>query len=261
VSWLGYLNTTGLTRIRYRLCDARTDPPGASDLLHTEELVRLPHSQWCYRPFVPVEPSAQAPFEKNGFVTFGSFNHPSKISQKTCTLWGEILGRVPDSRLLFVGISSGAARDRLSAGIAASGVAPDRVAFAPRVDLDEYYRLFDGVDIALDTMPYGGGTTTLDALWMGVPVVTAPGPTPVSRSASSILRALALDSWIASGPQDYARLAAERALEPAGIAALRRTLRRSMLASPLTDEARFARDFENALREMWRRRCREAGDS
>jgi predicted O-linked N-acetylglucosamine transferase (SPINDLY family) len=261
LSWLGYLNTTGLTRIQYRLCDARTDPPGVSDPVHTEKLIRLPHSQWCYRPFIPVEPAAQAPCETNGFVTFGSFNHPSKISPKTLALWSEILRRVPDSRLRFAGVSSDAARDRLRAGVAGAGVAAERIAFAPRVDVDEYYRLYADVDIALDTMPYGGGTTTLDALWMGVPVVAAPGRTPVSRSASSILQALALDAWVAPGPQDYVPLAVERAQEPRVIAELRRTLRRRMLDSPLTDEAGFARHVEDAFRGMWRDWRRECARS
>jgi len=261
VSWLGYLNTTGLTRIQYRLCDSRTDPPGESDALHTEELVRLPYSQWCYRPFVSVEPAVQPPSQKNGFVTFGSFNQPSKISGNTCALWCEILRRVPGSRLFVAGATTEAARNRLLAGVTRAGVGSDRVAFAPRVEVDEYYRLFGTVDIALDTMPYGGGTTTLDALWMSVPVVTAPGQTPVSRSASSILRILGLESWIASGPQDYVRLAVERAQQPHELASLRGTLRQRLLSSPLMDEAGFARHVENAFRELWRRWCRGTPDS
>jgi protein O-GlcNAc transferase len=261
VSWLGYLNTTGLTRIQYRLCDARTDPPGVADALHTEELVRLPFSQWCYRPLALIEPAPCAPFESNGFLTFGSFNVAAKVSPAVCKLWGEILRSVPESRLLMGGVPAGVIRERLLAAVVGTGVAPERITFAPRVPVEEYYRLYDTVDIALDTMPYGGGTTTLDALWMGVPVVTAPGRTPVSRSAASILEALELRAWVAAGPRDYVRLAVEHALAPSEVSALRRNLRQRMLASPLTDEARFARDLESAYRSMWRRWCNDAARS
>jgi predicted O-linked N-acetylglucosamine transferase (SPINDLY family) len=130
-------------------------------------------------------------------------------------------------------------------------VANERVEFFSRVPVAKYLQLFNVVDIALDTFPYGGGTTTFDSLWMGVPVVTATGSIPVSRSASSILQALGLDEWIAPCIEDYVGLAVERASDRQGIQHLRRTLRQSMKESPLTDVPLFVHDLEHAYREMW----------
>ena len=124
-----------------------------------------------------------------------------------------------------------------------------------RAALTEYFRCFDSVDIALDTTPYSGGTTTCDALWTGVPVVTAPGPRPISRSAASILSTAGLPEWIASTPEDYVRLAVEFARKEAVIGELRRSLRQRMRESPLMDEVQFTRDLEAAYRRMWRTWC------
>ena len=254
-SWLGYLNTTGLTRIQYRLCDGYTDPQGVTDRLHTETLVRLPTSQWCYRPFVSSAPSEAPPFKRNGFVTFGSFNHTPKLSRSALRLWAEILARLPEARLVLVGLSDGHAQDSLLQYFTSAGVAASRITAVPRVELDEYFSWFNSVDIALDTMPYSGGTTTCDALWMGVPAITAPGARSVSRSSGSILSTVGLSEWIASTPEDYVRLAVELAGNEANITRLRRSLRTRMLASPLMDEPRFARDVEAAYRRMWRAWC------
>lgn len=259
VSWMGYLNTTGLTRIHYRLCDERTDPVGVSDPLHTEKLVRLPHSQWCYRPFIIMETADQAPWEKNGFLTFGSFNHSLKVSPAVCALWAEVLSRVPDSQLLCFGVNSSRKMAELLSELTLTGVDPERIRIVARTSLNQYFAWFNEVDIALDTFPYGGGTTTFDALYMGVPVVAATGSTPTSRSAASILAALGLDDWIAPSIDDYVRVAVERANDRAVIADLRRTLRPKLKASPLMDEERFVRDLERAYRQMWREWCSHAG--
>ncbi len=254
-AWLGYLNTTGLTQIQYRICDARTDPPGVSDPLHTEALVRLPHSQWCYRPYLEIEAATTPPCVARGFVTFGSFNHAAKISGGMCLRWAEILRRLPDARLVIVGISSAAKRAALQSALTSTGITPARLTILPNLPLDEYARWYNSVDIALDTLPYGGGTTTFDALWMGVPVVTATGSTPVSRSAASIVSLLGLIEWIAPSPQEYVDVAVERARDPATIASLRGSLRQRLRSSPLMDEERFTRDLEEAYRGMWRRWC------
>ena len=255
VTWLGYLNSTGLTRIQYRLCDAYTDPPGMTERFHTEALVRLPHSQWCYRPFVLMDHAAEPPLRKNGYVTFGSFNSPLKISRTTHRLWCDLLARLPEARLIIVGMPDGRTRDRLLREFALAGISTSRITLVGRVALAEYFRWFDAVDIALDTTPYSGGTTTCDALWSGVPVVTAPGTRPISRSAASILSTAGLPEWIASTPQDYVRLAIEFARREAVIGELRGSLRQRMRESPLMDEVRFARDLEAAYRGMWRAWC------
>jgi predicted O-linked N-acetylglucosamine transferase (SPINDLY family) len=255
VTWLGYLNTTGLTRIQYRLCDRHTDPPGATDRFHTEALVRLPHSQWCYRQMVSVDCAEAPPFARNGFITFGSFNNALKLSPSTRRLWVEILTRLPDSRLVFAGIPQGPVRDGLIRDFERAGIAADRLATFPRVGMAEYYRLFNSVDLALDATPYSGGTTTCDTLWMGVPAITVPGTRSVSRSAASILATVGLNDWIAASPEDYVRLAVSHAGDRALIAELRRTLRERMQRSPLMDELQFARDVEDAYRRMWRTWC------
>lgn len=252
VTWLGYLNTTGLTRIRYRICDNRTDPPRLTEHLHTETLLRLPNSQWCYRPFISgIRPGA-LPLKSNGFVTFGSFNHVSKLSPSIRKLWAEILARLPDARLTLVGVPHGGAGDGLLSDLQRAGVAKSRIIVVPPAALDEYLRTFGAVDIALDTTPYSGATTTCDALWMGVPVVTLQGPRSISRSSASILSTVGLSPWIASTPAEYVRLAVEFARNEPLLAELRDSLRGKMLGSPIMDEAGFTRDLESAYDGMWK---------
>ena len=254
VAWVGYLNTTGLTRMDFRVCDARTDPIELSQPLHTERLVHLPESQWCYRPMLPAEVDPVAPLERNGYVTFGSFNAALKITPAICRLWGTAMARLPGSRLLVADVKSERKRAAIRADLAAAGIAGDRVEFMQRVTLDKYLALFKRVDVSLDTFPYGGGTTTFDSLWMGVPVVATIGDTPVARSAASILTSLGLADWIAPSIDDYADMIVARASDAQAIAALRRTLRARLEASPLTDIKRFARDLESAYRDMWNAR-------
>ena len=258
-TWLGYLNTTGMTRIHYRISDRHADPPGLTDPYHTETLVRLPHSQWCYRPFISAACAEMPPFVRNGHVTFGSFNQALKISRAVRRLWAEILQRAPGSRLVILGVAEGRARDELLADLAGAGGERARITVLPYASLQDYFEWFNSVDIALDTMPYSGGTTTCDALWMGVPVVTAPGSRPSSRSTASILSTAGLPEWITSSPEDYVRLAAEYARDEARLVGLRKSLRERLRRSPLMDEERFVRDLEAAYRQMWRQWC-EGGE-
>ena len=250
-SWIGYLNTTGLTTMDYRLCDARTDPLATSQPQHTERLVHLPVSQWCYRPMVDAPVAELAPCEKNGHVTFGSFNATLKVSTAMIRRWGELLARVPDSRLVVANVNSERKRASVREGLAAAGVDPARVTFLARVPLNQYMASYNDVDIALDAFPYGGGTTTFDALWMGVPVVAALGERPVSRSAASLLEELGLSGWIAPTIDDWVDVAVARASDLPALAALRRTLPARFKASPLADMPRFVRDLEAAYRRMW----------
>ena len=255
-SWLGYLCTTGLSRIQYRLCDAVTDPED-SQRLHTETLIRLPGSQWCYRPRPgydyrwPAHPPRQA----NGHVTFGSFNHAPKLSRSVLSLWARILIDVPHSRLVLVGVPEGAARDTVTARFASAGVPKERLLLIGRVPLQDYFRRLGDVDLALDTTPYSGGTTTCDALWMGTPVLTLPQSRPVSRSAAGILSVAGLPEWIASSPDDYVARAVAFARSGDALATRRDTVRERMRRSPLMDEKGFARHVEDAYRRMWRAWC------
>jgi protein O-GlcNAc transferase len=243
-TWLGYLNTTGLTRIDYRISDRHADP---ADGRHTEKLARLPHSQWCYRPFISVVASTPPPCARNGFITFGSFNQILKVSAASRQLWRRILDKVPGSRLVILGVPPGRAQDDLRREL-------PEATLVPYVSLQDYYAWYNKVDIALDTTPYSGGTTTFDALWMGVPVLTAPGERPSSRSAASILSSAGLGEWIASDADDYVERASQFSKQDV-LANLRATLRARLQASPLMDEAGFTKDLENLLRQMWRSYC------
>jgi protein O-GlcNAc transferase len=252
-TWLGYLNTTGMTRIDYRISDAHADPVGLTDGRHTEKLARLPHSQWCYRPFMSAAAAAAPPCLRHGQVTFGSFNQVLKLSQASRRLWAQILAEVPGSRLVILGVPSGPAQDDLRKDLPD----PARVKLVPYVSLPDYFAWYNQVDIALDTTPYSGGTTTCDALWMGVPVLTAPGERPSSRSAASILTTAGLSDWIASDAEDYVRRAVDFASNAALLSTLRVTLRPRLQASPLMDEAGFTKDLETAYRQMWRQYCNQ----
>ena len=258
-TWLGYLNTTGLSRIHYRICDAFSDPAPVADQVHTETLVRLPHSQWCYRPFIADIPTRDLPSKKNGFVTFGSFNQIAKVSAGTRRLWAEILGSVRDSRLVVAGVSDGPAKEGLMGDLEAAGVSRARISTLPHALLAEYLSSIGDVDIALDTMPYSGGTTTCDALWMGVPVVALHGRRSLSRSAASILSSVGLGEWIAATPEEYVRRAVGFAGDTPRLDALRGTLRGKMRSSPIMNETAFVRGLEDAYRMMWRAWCENRG--
>jgi predicted O-linked N-acetylglucosamine transferase (SPINDLY family) len=170
-------------------------------------------------------------------------------------MWGRILSEAPDSRLVVVGVPAGAARDAIVGRLASAGVATTRLDIAGRVSLHEYFQRLNQVDLALDTTPYSGGTTTCDALWMGVPVLTLPGSRPVSRSAAGILSVTGLPDWIASSPDDYAQRAIAFARDRGNGVPTRVELRERMSRSPLMDEPGFARRIEDAYRRMWRAWC------
>jgi protein O-GlcNAc transferase len=193
---------------------------------------------------------------RNGYVTFGSFNQPLKISRPVRKLWSEILGRLPNSRLVVLGVQEGRVQADLVADIAGARIERSRIKVLPYVSLQDYYKSFGAVDIALDTLPYSGGTTTCDALWMGVPVITVPGSRSSSRSAASILTTVGLTEWIAPTAEEYVRRAVEYAGGQEVLAGLRATLRDRLRASPLMDEAGFVRDLESAYRRMWHRWCK-----
>lgn len=197
--------------------------------------------------------------QKNGYITFGSFNHGMKITGIVRALWSKILLKLPNSRLVVAGMTDEHARENFYRDLAEAGVDRERITIFPYMAPEEYFRLFGKVDIALDTMPFSGGTTTCDALWMGVPVITMPGVKSWSRSASSVLANLGLEDWVAGSEQDYVRRAVQFAAEQSTIAELRRTLRSRMLQSPIMDRKQFARDVEAAYRRMWYSWCEQPG--
>ena len=245
-TWLDYLATTGLDTVDYRITDAVADPVGA-EAAHVERLIRLPVPQWCYRP--PVEAPVAEP-STEGPLTFGSVSVPLKLSETILDVWARLLGRVPGSRLRLLGVPEGRARERILRRLREGGVDAARVEFLPRLAQAEFLRCLGELDLVLDTHPFSGATSTLDALWQGLPVVTLAGALAHSRSTASILHALGRAEWVASTADEYVRIAS-------GLAAKRRDgverarLRAELQASPLCDGPGFARAMEAACREGW----------
>jgi protein O-GlcNAc transferase len=255
-TWLGYPNTTGLSSIDYRLVDGVTDPVGEAAAHASESLVRLDGGFLCYggAPNAP-EPSPP-PSATSASVTFGSFNNPAKLSPRLLDTWASLLARMPQSRLLLKGkpFRDAATRDLLLSRLAQRGVSADRVeliAWLPNAaaHLDLYRR----IDVALDPFPYNGTTTTCEALWMGVPVVTLRGDRHRARVGASLLSQLGLTDWIADSSESYQDVAIRLAGDTRALTELRSSLRPRMQASSLCDSAAFARKMEAAYREMQRR--------
>jgi predicted O-linked N-acetylglucosamine transferase (SPINDLY family) len=258
VTWLGYPDTTGFASIDYRLTDAAVDPPGETERWHTEELVRLEGGFLCFRPPPDSPPAANPPFLAEGVFTFGSFNNMAKISPHTVRLWSAILRQAPQSRLALKNkaLTEPEARERLLGWFAAEGIGGERLVLSGTVDslaghLDAYRR----VDLALDTFPYHGTTTTCEAMWMGVPVVSLTGETHVSRVGLSLAAQVGLDEFAARSEAAYVELALGLAADPGELVRLRASLRERMRKSSLMDEAGFARKLERAYRGMWREWC------
>jgi protein O-GlcNAc transferase len=255
VTYLGYPATTGLSAIDYRITDALADPPGKTEAFYSERLVRMPVSNWCYfaPPLSPpVKPAPDRP------VCFGTFNNFSKASRTVRDLWIEILKAVPSSRLMLKssGLNEQPIQDKIRQYFIDRGVAGDRIElYGHTSDWTTHLGLYDQMDISVDTFPYHGTTTTCEALWMGVPVVTLAGETHVSRVGVSLLTNVGLPELIAQTPGEYVSIAVALANDLHRLAELRRTLRPRMRKSPLMGGARLARDMEAAYRQMWRDWC------
>ncbi len=247
-----------MTAIDYRLTDALADPPGSTDHLNVEKLWRLPACAWCYEP--PEDAPDVHPRE-NGRITFGSFNAFSKINSRLVAIWAELLKRAPKSRLLLksAGAGEASARQRLTGEFAKHGIPAERIEMLGRIaDPRRHLELYQRVDLALDTYPYHGTTTTCEALWMGVPVVSLAGQTHVSRVGVSLLSNVGLPELIAQSADEYVSIAAGLANNLPRLTELRRALRSRMRSSPLMDAPRFAHDIEAAYRQMWQNWCEQA---
>jgi predicted O-linked N-acetylglucosamine transferase (SPINDLY family) len=240
--------------IDYRLVDAVTDPVGRADLWASETLVRLAGCFLCYSGLKDAREPADPPCQKTGVVTFGSFNNPAKVSTATFDAWATLLTRLPEARLLLKGKSFADATTRalFRTRFGERGVAPERVdlvAWAP--SSADHLALYERIDIALDPFPYNGTTTTCEALWMGVPVVTLLGDRHAGRVGASLLTQIGLTDWIADSVEDYVEIAVALAGNQAGLHDLRRLLRPRLAASPLCDGHAFARKVEGVFRTIW----------
>jgi protein O-GlcNAc transferase len=249
VTYLAYCGTTGLRTIDYRLTDPYLDPLGDEERFYSERSMRL-RSYWCYEPPDGAPEVQPPPAQSAGHVTFGCLNNFCKVSPESLATWCSLLRAVPGSRLV-VHAAEGAHRERLRQRASSEGVAPERIEFVGTLPVAQYLEQYHRIDIALDPFPYPGGTTSCDALWMGVPVVTLPGTTAISRGGLSILSNLQLPDLVAGSQDEYVRIAAGLAAALPRLADLRSTLRERMRASPLMDGPGFARDVEAAYRRMW----------
>lgn len=258
VTYLGYPDTTGLRAMDLRLVDEVTDPTGVADEFHTEKLVRFAPTAWSYAPPADAPEVPPPPSAVGGPVTFGCFNNFAKVSDATLRGWAQVLAVVPQSRLLLKGhgLDTPAQAAGLRARLAMLGVGEERVELLGRTPgLAAHLALYARVDVALDTFPYHGTTTTCEALWMGRPVVTLCGDRHMSRVGASLLTAAGHPEWIARDWADYARIAAELASDPARLARTGSALREELRASPLLDHAGQAARFGAALRAGWAEWC------
>ena len=258
MTYLGYPDTTGLAAIDYRLVDEITDPAGDADEFATEELLRFAPTAWAYAPPAAVAEPARPPSGAAGRVTFGCFNNFAKVNDETLHGWARILAAVPDSRLLLKGhgLSEPAMRETIRRRLAQLGAAENRVELMGRLPtLEAHLAAYASVDVALDTFPYHGTTTTCEALWMGVPVVTLAGDHHAARVGASLLTAVGHPEWIADDWARYAEIAVALATDVATRSRLRQSLRTELRRSPLLDHAGQAARFGAALRQAWRRKC------
>lgn len=249
-TWLGYLGTTGLATMDVRICDAITDPTGSP--AGCERVATLPYAQWCYEPLRPLPAVSDLPHRRNGHWTFGSFNQGSKLNRPTLVRWADTLARIPRSRLRMFGVERSMLADTIVEVFDAAGIDRDRVDIVGRLPITDYIDAFKDVDVAFDTHPYSGATTTCDALIMGVPVVTVIGERGVTRSTASLLTACGLGEWIAPSPDDFADTLLARIADEGAVATLRAGLREHLQGSPVMDGAGFTRALESLFRDAWR---------
>jgi len=258
VTWLGYPDTTGLDTMDYRLADSITDPEPQADEFSSEQIYRLPTPFLCYHPddtYLELEPEPKTNSNK---IVFGSFNNAPKLSPAVIRIWSEILRQIPNAELVIKCTSFGREKQRaqMVEKFLRHGITKERIkllCFIPsRIDHLKAYNL---IDVALDTFPYNGTSTSCEALWMGVPLITKVGNRHPSRVGMSILKALGLDDWIADSDEEYIAKAVEIANNPKQLMQIKHTLRPRMKNSPLCDHFGFARKFETAIRKMWYNWC------
>jgi predicted O-linked N-acetylglucosamine transferase (SPINDLY family) len=250
-SWAGYAGTTGLASMDYLIAD-RFEVPEGAEPLYSEQVVRLPNDYVCYTPAEYAPSVGPLPAARNGYVTFGGFHNVGKAGALSLALWTRTLAAVPGSRLVlkYRKLDDARVTARIRAAFAAAGIAAERVTIEGTSTHAAMLQRYNDIDIALDALPYSGGLTTCEALWMGAPVVTLPGRSFAGRHSLTHLMTIGLAGLVAADAADYVRIAAGLAADRARLAALRATLRPRMASSPLCDSPGFARDFAARLRAM-----------
>jgi predicted O-linked N-acetylglucosamine transferase (SPINDLY family) len=254
VSWLGYFATTGVAEIDYLLADPVSVPP-EHEAHFSETVWRLPHTRLCFTP--PEENVAVGPLPaaSRGHLTLGSFQNQAKIGDSVLALWARVLAALPDARLQLRArqLDDPALAAQLRERLQRAGIDAQRVQLYGHAERATYLAAYNEIDFLLDTFPFPGGTTTCEALWMGVPTLTLAGDRLISRQGASLLTAAGLPDWVADSADDFVARALAHAADLPRLAALRAGLRAQVLASPLFDAPHFARDLADALWAMWRR--------
>jgi predicted O-linked N-acetylglucosamine transferase (SPINDLY family) len=253
ITWLGYPNTTGLTQIDYRITDEVADPPSDARI-HTEKLLFLQDGFLCFEGDKTIVASEVPPVVSNDYITFGSFNNLTKITHDVIDSWSRILLSVPNSILLLKAgrLNDNFVKQKVIDRFKRQGIPEKRLKLHGPIYNDRDHLLFyDRIDIALDTFPYNGTTTTFEALWMGVPVISMEMDRHASRVGKSILTRLELNNFVASSVDFYVEIAVSLSLDIAQISSLKKELRLKMEASSLCDGEKFANNFEKALEQGW----------
>lgn len=248
--FIGYSSTTGLPAMDYRISDRYADPEGFGEAHNTETVIRLAPSQFNYRPHADAPPVAPLPALASGRITFGSLNNTQKLTPGVISAWSRILHGVPDSRIIIHHklIADPGVAGRMRGMFEAFGIACSRLDFRPADD--HHLETYHEIDIALDPFPYNGATTTCEALWMGVPVLSLAGERSSGRMGVSILSAVGMEPWLADSVDDYVQLAIAHASNPGELARIRQNLREQMRHSTLCDADSFAEAFAGAIHEM-----------
>ena len=255
VSWLGYWATTGVTEMDYKLGDNYMNPV-EEEAYFSEHIWRLPDSFLCFTPPTESFPIASLPAIANSYITFGCFNQFSKMNDNVVAVWAEILNKVQGAHLFLKTKALGeeAIVKETLERFAAHGIEGSRIILEGASPRTEYFASYNRVDIALDPFPYTGGTTSAEALWMGIPVLTRKGiSSPLSRQGESILHSAGMPDWIAVDDEDYISKAVAYSSDVNSLIQLRENLREQVVASPLLDTQRFAHGFEAAMKDMWQR--------
>jgi protein O-GlcNAc transferase len=249
---LAYCGTSGLPQMDYCITDTNMLAPGCEQFF-TEKLLPLPTSYWCYEPPAVAPDVGPLPMLRNGHVTFGSLNTAAKINDDVVQIWSQLLLTIPAS-VLAIHVPGG--NQSLPARFAGHSIEPKRLKIIPRQSVEQYFQTWNEIDIALDPFPYNGGTTTLDALWMGVPVVTLASQLPVARAGVTILRNLKHNQLIAANRREYLNIAEILANEPRQLSSLRESMRGQMMQSSLLDAPHYVTELESAYRDAAIRRTR-----
>jgi len=258
VNWLGYVNTTGLATMDYRITDGIVDPIEENDQFHSEKIIRLENGFFCLAPPPKSPPISELPARKRAHITFGSFNKLSKINKDVIALWSQIMQRLPGShlRLMAKPLADTTTRDRYLTLFQNNGISSNRIemiTYTP--SYYDYLNQYSQIDIGLDPYPHNGHTTTCDSLWMGVPVITLRGDRYASRMGASILTRLGLEGFVADTKEAYLRSAVNLAADLDALQEFRREMRIRFTSSPFYDVNRFTREMESVFREIWRTWC------